>query len=311
MLETALGYPGDERYVAFHECRVSMAGFFVEDSDRKWPGIEAGWLLFCRHPAVTRILETLRLDLKRNVPIISWADWMALQSSQRAEYWSKTRYLVLDRQDRVLYVGIYPRVKIFLSMQPASHEPESDDEDNEIIDEEFEAKVKSAGLDEHSIFDREPTLNATMPVEISRAVLQDLRGWLDEHEPLEDDYTPGAPESCSFRRTNIRVEPGQIEDAFGYRGGRRYITLHWSPKVRQVFVCDGIGRRWFFDAVDTWHQFLSHPLVKPHLQGWDESRKPWRSVQIDFSAQIGEVPESTLFSSEQSAREMEADVKMY
>jgi tetratricopeptide (TPR) repeat protein len=310
MLETALGYPGGERYVTFHECRVSTAGFLVEDSDRKWPGVEAGWLLFCRHPAVARILEILRLDLKRNVPIMSWADWIALPSSQREEYWSKTRYLVLDRLDRVLYVGIYPRVRIFLSMQPASHETESDDGDDEIIDEEFEAKVKSAGLeDDDAIFEQEPELNATVPVEISRAVVEDLRGWLDEHEPLDDDYTPGAAESCGFRRTNIRVEPGQIEDAFGYHGGKRYISLHWSPKATQVFVCDGMARWSFSESIDTWNQFLNHPLVKPHLQGWDESEKPWRSVQIDFSAQVGELPESLLFSSEQSAREMEADVK--
>jgi tetratricopeptide (TPR) repeat protein len=309
MLETALGYPGDERFVAFHECRVSTAGFFVEDSDRKWPGVAAGWSLFCRHPAVARILEALRLDLKRNVPIMSWADWIALPSPQRLEYWSKTRYLVLDRHDRILYIGIYPRVRIFLSMEPASHEPEFDDEDAEITDEDFEASVKSAENEERPIVDSEPTLTATIPLDISRAVLEDLRGWLDEHEPLDDDYTPGAPESCGFRRTYISVEPSQIEDAFDYRGGRRYITLHWSPKAHQVFVCDGIGRWWFSDAVETWNQLLNHPLVKPHLQGWDESEKPGRSVQIDFSAQIDGLPETTLFTSEQSAREMEADVK--
>ena len=32
-LETALGYPGNERFVAFHECRVSTAGVFVEDAE--------------------------------------------------------------------------------------------------------------------------------------------------------------------------------------------------------------------------------------------------------------------------------------
>ena len=309
MLEMALGYPGDERFIAFHECRVSMAGFFVEDSDRKWPGVAAGWSLFCRHPAVARILEALRLDLKRNVPIMSWADWIALPSSKRVEYWSKTRYLVLDRQDRVLYVGIYPRVRIFLSMEPASHELESDDEDDEITDENFEATVESAGMEDYPIADSEPTLNATMPVDVSRAVLEDLRCWLDEREPLDDDYTPGAPESCGFRSTYISVEPGQIEDAFGYRGGRRYITLHWSPKADQVFVCDGIGRWWLSNAVETWNRFLSHPLVKPHLQCLDESEKPWKTVPIDFSAQIDELPDSPLFSSEPNAREMEADVK--
>ena len=71
----------------------------------------------------------------------------------------------------------------------------------------------------------------------------------DEREPLDDDYAPGPAESCGFRSTNIRVEPAQIEEAFGYRGGRRYITLHWSRKANQVFVCDGIGRWSFSGAV--------------------------------------------------------------
>jgi tetratricopeptide (TPR) repeat protein len=308
-LETALGYPGNERYVAFHECRVSTAGFFIEDAEYKWPGVEAGWSLFCRHPTVARIMEALRLDLKRTVPIMPWHEWIALPSSQREEYWSKTRYLVLDRQDRALYVGIHPKVRVFLITEPASREPEPDDDDDEITDEEFEAKVRSAEREKGSILDSEPKLETTVPVEISRAVLEDLRGWLDEHEPLDHDYTPGATESCGFGRTNIRVEPGQIEDAFGYRGGKRYISLHWSPKANQVFVGDGIGRRSFSDAVDTWDRFLDHPLVKPHLQRWDESEKPWRSVQLDFSGQIDKLPESPLFASEQSAREMEADVK--
>jgi tetratricopeptide (TPR) repeat protein len=307
-LETALGYPGNERYFAFHECRVSTPGFFIEDADQQWPGVEAGWALFCRHPAVAKVLEALRLDLKRTVPVMTWGEWIALSDSQREEYWSRTRYLVLDRQDRVLYVGIHPKVRMFLITEPASREPEADDDD-EIIDEEFDLKVQSAARDDASILDEEPKLDATVPVEISRAVLGHLRSWLDEHEPVDDDYSPGAAESCGFRRTNIRVEPGQIEDTFGYRGGKRYISLHWSPKVNQVFVCDGIGRRSFSEAVDTWTKFLNHPLVRPHLQVSDESETEWRVAPIDFSAQIDKVPESPLFSSERSAREMEADVR--
>lgn len=87
------------------------------------------------------------------------------------------------------------------------------------------------------------------------------------------------------------------------------MTLHWSPKANQVFVCDGLGRRSFSNAVDTWNQFLHHPLVKPHLQGWEKTEKPWRSVQLDFTGQIDKVPESFLFAEEQRALEMEADVK--
>jgi hypothetical protein len=102
-LEAALGYPGNERYVAFHECRVSTAGFIVEDGDLRRPVVEAGWSLFRRHPAVARLLERLRLEFKRTVPIVPWAEWIALPLSEREAFWSRTRYLVLDRQDRVPY----------------------------------------------------------------------------------------------------------------------------------------------------------------------------------------------------------------
>lgn len=309
-LEIALGYPGNERYVAFHECRVSTAGFFIEDADHKWPGVEAGWSLFCRHPAVARVLESLRLDLKRTVPIMPWDEWIELPPSQREEYWSKTRYLVLDRQERVLYVSNHPKVKMFLMTESASRAPDFDDEDeDEISDEELEARLQAARREEGSILDKEPKLTAELPVEIGRTVLAHLRSWLDNHEPLEKDYTPRPTESCGFRSTNIGVEPGQIEDAFGYRGGKRYISLHWSPKLNKVFVCDGIGRWALSEAVHTWDQFLNHALVKPHLQGWDESESEWRAVQIDFSGQIEKLPDSSIFSSEQSARDMEADVK--
>jgi tetratricopeptide (TPR) repeat protein len=305
-LEIALGYPGNERYVAFHEYRVSTPGFFIEDADHKWPGVEAGWSLFCRHPAAARALEELRLDLKRTVPIIPWDEWIALQPSQREEYWSKTRYLVLDCQERVLYVSTHPKVKLFLTIVSASRAPAFDDED-EIPDEELEARLQPARCEEGSILDKEPKLTAQFPLEIDRTVLERLRSWLDEHEPLEKDYTPRPTESCGFRTTNIAVQPGQIEDAFGYRGGKRYISLHWSPKLNKVFVCDGIGRWSLCDAIHAWDQFLNHALVKPHLQGWDESES--RTVQIDFSGQIDKLPDSPIFSSEQSAREMEADVK--
>ena len=309
-LETALGYPGSERYVAFHECRVSTPGFFVEDGDHQWPGVEAGWSLFCGHPAVARRLEAIRLELKRTVPIIPWAEWIALPPSEREGYWSKTRYLVLDRRDRTLHVGIYSTVRVFMSLaDPGSGESEPDDDDDEIIDEERETSGQSSEREMGSIIEDEPKLDSTVPVELDRAVLTDLRSWLDQREPLDDDYAPGATESCGFRRTNISVAPGQIEDAFGYRGGKRYISLHWSPKVNQVFVCDGEGRWAFSAAVDTWNQFLNHPLIEPHLQDWDQSERECRSVPIDFSAQIDNLPESSLFSSEQGAREMDADVK--
>jgi tetratricopeptide (TPR) repeat protein len=310
-LEIALGYPGNERYVAFHEYRVTTAGFFLEDADQKWPGVEAGWSLFCRHPAVARVLEALRLDFKRTVPIMAWDEWIALPPSRRDEYWAKTRYLVLDRQERVLYVSTHPSMKLFLTVESAARAPDFDDgeEEDEIPDEELEARLQPTLDEEGSILDKEPKLAAEVPVAIGRTVLEHLRSWLDEHEPLEMDYTPGPAEICGFRTTNIGVQRGQIEDSFGYRGGRRYISLHRSPKLNKVFVCDGIGRWSLSEATRTWDQFLNHALVKPHLQGWDEGENEGRTVLIDFSGQIDELPDSPIFSSVQSARDMEADVK--
>src|SRR5215471_3808102 len=255
MMEAALGYPGDERFVAFHECRVTAPGVFIEDSTYKWPGVEAGWSLFCRHPAVARILEMLRIDLKRSLPTMRWDEWIALGDSGREHLWRKTRYLLLDREDPRLYVGIHTNVTLFLSMLPLSDLSEADDEEYETSEDGDETNdVDAAALEE--LFKQEPELHADEPVKITRAVLEDLRSWLDEHEMLDDDYIPGVPESCDFRSTYISVEPGQIEKAFDYRGGRRYASLHWSLKANQVFVCDGLGRRWLSDAVDTWNQFL-------------------------------------------------------
>lgn len=194
MLEAALGYSGDRRYVAFHECRVTTLGLFIADAYHKWPGVEAGWSLFCKHPAVARILEILRLDLKRSIPIMRWDEWIAMGDSAREQLGSKTRCLVLDRQDRRLYVGTCPNVTLFLSMEPISDNAELDDEEDEASDEDFEANVKAAELME--MFKDEPKLDADEPVEISRSVLENLRSWLDEHEVLDDDYIPGAAESC-------------------------------------------------------------------------------------------------------------------
>jgi len=132
-----------------HECHVSAPGLFIADSDQKWPGVEAGWSLFCRHPAVARILEALRLDLRRSTPIMTWDEWIAMSDSDREEFWKKTRYLVLDRQERKLYVGTHPNVTLFLSMVPLPGAPEPDDDDeDEVPDEEFVAKVNAAESEE-------------------------------------------------------------------------------------------------------------------------------------------------------------------
>jgi hypothetical protein len=196
-----------------------------------------------------------------------------------------------------------------LLTESASRAPNSDDghEEADIPEEAIEAMLQAEAREEESVLNSEPKLTAEFPVEIGREELARLRGWHDEHEPIEKDYTPGPPESCGLRRTNIALESGQIEKAFGYGGGKRYISLHRSPELNKLFVCDGIGRFSLSQAVDTWNQFLNHAMVKPHLQHWGESEG--RTVPIDFSGRIDTLPDSPIFASEQGARDMETDLK--
>jgi len=301
LLETAFGYPGDRRYVAFHECRISTPGFFVEDAVHQSSGVEAGWSLFSRHAAVSRALEAIGVDLKRSIPVIPADEWIAMGEHAQDQVLSRTNSLLLDRNERRFYVGLYPNVMLFLATGLASEAREFGSEDMMMSDED----VPNATFANSN---PEPKPSADRPADVSRAVLEDLRSWLDRYEPLDDDGAPGPVESCGFRNVQIRVDRGQIEAAFCYRGGKRYITLHWSPKANKVFICDGIERRFFSDAVDTWYQFLDHPLVNPHLQGWDANAGACQGTQLDFAGRVGELPESPLFANEEAARAMEADV---
>ena len=99
-----------------------------------------------------------------------------MPGSARDQLLSKTGCLVLDGQDRSLYIGIHPNVMLLLAMEPVSQAPGRDEDEDDICDEEFEAKVKAANLEEWPIFKEEPSLHADKPIAISRAVLEDLVG---------------------------------------------------------------------------------------------------------------------------------------
>jgi tetratricopeptide (TPR) repeat protein len=306
MLEQALGYPGEERYVAFHECRVHVPGVFIEDAHGQWPGIAAGWSLFCKHPAVSQILETLRMDLRRGVPVIPWKEWVTMNRPERQAHWSRTRILVLDRCKRTFYVGIQPNVLTFLTIQSTS--PLQGPEDDEETPDDFATSPNLTYREQASILCEEPELTSDSPATIDREVLEHLRFWLDQHEPVEREYRPGPTESCGFTRTNIAIERGQLEDAFGYRGGRRYFSIHSSPRSNNVFVCDGIGRCTLSGAIDTWDEFLAHPLIQPHLQTRDNTG---RAVPIDFTGKVERETRCPSFLTAEQAGEMEAEVNTH
>jgi hypothetical protein len=149
---------------------MNAGGVFIEDTFEMWPGIEAGWSRFCKHPAVACILEAFGLDLRRSMPVIQWAEWIAMPESERRQFLSKALCLLLDRQQRKLDVGIHINIVLFLGAEPISASQLDDDED-EPSDEDSQTKIEAADLGE--MLKEEPALSADHPVEISRAVLQE------------------------------------------------------------------------------------------------------------------------------------------
>jgi len=102
MLEEALGYPGEERYLSFHEWRPDQLGYYIDDAQGTWQGAVPGWSLFLRHPAVDCICERLRLDLSRCAPAIPRQRYLAKARENRVSFWGQSRSLVLDRNTTVV-----------------------------------------------------------------------------------------------------------------------------------------------------------------------------------------------------------------
>ncbi|HZA28988.1 MAG TPA: hypothetical protein VE735_05250 [Gammaproteobacteria bacterium] len=98
VLEQALGYDGKARYVAFY---WELAGDELAWADDRVSIIGANWhawLMYIQHPSVAHCLEPYELG----------------NSDESARHW-----LLLDRQERILYVGTTPDVACFL----AQHTP--------------------------------------------------------------------------------------------------------------------------------------------------------------------------------------------
>ncbi len=118
-------------------------------------------------------------------------------------------------------------------------------------------------------------------------------------------YEPSPLDMSGLERTSIRVPPQLIEEAFAYKGDRRYVSFHWSPKHNGLFGCDGLLRVQLSDST-AWRRFLVHPLIAPHLQHFTADYKG--GEPFDFSARAVPPTQTPLFSTEDEARRMDADV---
>ena len=113
MLEAAIGYDGNDRYVAFYWTPFGDEIMW----DTGWSsaaGQWAAWLIFVRHPRIAPALSPYNLG----------------GSDQQAAHW-----LLLDRHDRTLAVGLANDVHTFLreANRPATLEGQPDTEATPLV----------------------------------------------------------------------------------------------------------------------------------------------------------------------------------
>ena len=127
----------------------------------------------------------------------------------------------------------------------------------------------------------------------------------DPEFPEAPTYEPSPLDMSGLERTSIRLPPRLLEEAFGYKGDRRYVSFHWSPKHNMLFLCDGLLRVQLSYST-AWPHFLAHPLIAPHLQHFTADYK--RVEAFEFSGIAVPLTQTPLFSTEDEARRMDADV---
>lgn len=76
----------------------------------------------------------------------------------------------------------------------------------------------------------------------------------------------GEPQPLPGTPLEVPVPPN-LAEAFGYRGGARYVGFHWEPAGDELVYDDGrlsgTGDPWAFLA------FRRHPAVEPHLEAFN------------------------------------------
>lgn len=94
-----------------------------------------------------------------------------------------------------------------------------------------------------------------------KAAVRGLCGTIPDRATISPEVVGGEPLPFAM--------PPMMEEAFGYRGGLRFVEFGYSARTQQFGHSDG-GDCVPSDAT-LWIEFLSHPLVAPHL---DKQRYP-------------------------------------
>ena len=134
MMEEAFGYGGDCRYVAFCVSNATRLFGYEVGAEDHVPVDPACWRAFIDHPAILPLLESLGFT---DQPMLSPDELMSLSEDERSEYFQKTRQLVLDRDERVLFIGPTDQVFGFLTMNWVLTKDdlvgESDSEEGDVV----------------------------------------------------------------------------------------------------------------------------------------------------------------------------------
>jgi len=159
MLEEAIGYDGDDRYVAFYWTPAGDAILWDtgwSSATGQWPA----WLIFVRHPRIASALMSYHLG----------------SSDQEATHW-----LLLDRHERTVSVSPGRDVHAFLREhnRPATWAAEPDAEAEPVV-------IDAAFL--NTLMDEIEEVQSTVTAEELYANLADqdqqqrrLQVWLDTH----------------------------------------------------------------------------------------------------------------------------------
>ena len=142
MLESALSYRGTLRFVAFHYSPREAVPVHSDGGDDLPIPNASDWLNFVTHPAICPEIDQCSTLFGRlgNGRILTHAQFEELGDTERGVYCKRFHALVLDREERKLYLAGWEALKMF---QPYS-QPDDTEANFAIID----GKIVSRG-DKH------------------------------------------------------------------------------------------------------------------------------------------------------------------
>ena len=217
MLEEALGYPGEERYVSFHEWRPDKLGFYIDDGQGNWQGSVPGWSLFLGHPAITCICELAQLDLHRSAPVIPRQAYLAMAEADKEQFWRQSRSLVLDRNYRRLYVTRRDDATFFVAASSNARTLDMHDDQHE----EGADELHVMRSEDHEL--EPPEVDSQPPTPVARRTLKDMRFWLNHHDAsLEFESFQRRAFRSREQRPAARPAPGR------QRHHRSRIRVPWE-----------------------------------------------------------------------------------